>query len=52
MSNGVFAHFGSREELQISVVHEYHDRFEQEVFYPPSRRRAAFRVCARCLATG
>lgn len=32
--SGVFAHFGSREELQISVVHEYHARFEQEVFYP------------------
>jgi AcrR family transcriptional regulator len=32
--SGVFAHFGSREELQISVVREYHDRFEAEVFYP------------------
>ena len=32
--SGVFAHFGSREELQISVVHEYFHRFEQEVFYP------------------
>ena len=32
--SGVFAHFGSREELQISVVREYHARFEQEVFYP------------------
>lgn len=32
--SGVFAHFGSREELQISVVREYHVRFEQEVFYP------------------
>ena len=32
--SGVFAHFGSREELQISVVHEYFSRFEQEVFYP------------------
>ena len=32
--SGVFAHFGSREELQISVVREYHDRFEREVFYP------------------
>ena len=31
--SGVFAHFGSREELQISVVREYHERFEQEVFY-------------------
>ena len=32
--SGVFAHFGSREELQISVIREYHDRFETEVFYP------------------
>jgi len=32
--SGVFAHFGSREELQISVVREYFNRFEQEVFYP------------------
>ena len=32
--SGVFAHFGSREELQISVIREYHSRFEQEVFYP------------------
>ena len=32
--SGVFSHFGSREELQISVIEEYHQRFEQEVFYP------------------
>src|SRR3954447_1737567 len=32
--SGVFAHFGSREELQISVIREYHARFESEVFYP------------------
>ena len=32
--SGVFAHFGSREELQISVVGEYHQRFERAVFYP------------------
>ncbi len=32
--SGVFAHFGSREELQISVVQEYFDRFRQEVFMP------------------
>jgi AcrR family transcriptional regulator len=31
--SGVFAHFGSREELQISVIRQYHDRFEAEVFY-------------------
>jgi AcrR family transcriptional regulator len=32
--SGVFAHFGSREELQISVIREYHQRFEQELFFP------------------
>ena len=32
--SGVFAHFGSREELQISVIREYHHQFEQEVFFP------------------
>ncbi len=32
--SGVFAHFGSREELQIAIVGEYYSRFENEVFYP------------------
>jgi len=32
--SGVFAHFGSREELQISVIQEYYARFADEVFYP------------------
>lgn len=32
--SGVFAHFGSREELQISVIREYFNQFEHEVFYP------------------
>ncbi len=32
--SGVFAHFGSREELQISVVREYFSRFERDVFMP------------------
>jgi AcrR family transcriptional regulator len=48
--SGVFAHFGSREELQISVIREYHLRFEEEVFYPAMeagrglpRLRALFR---------
>ena len=48
--SGVFAHFGSREELQISVIQEYHTRFEEEVFYPAMqeprglpRLRALFR---------
>ncbi len=36
--SGVFAHFGAREELQISVVREYHHRFEQIVFFPALKR--------------
>ena len=32
--SGVFAHFGSREELQIAVIRTYHERFEAEVFRP------------------
>ena len=35
--SGVFAHFGSREELQIAVIREYHTRFEEEVFFPAVR---------------
>ncbi len=32
--SGVFAHFGSRTDLQIEVLKLYHHLFEQEVFYP------------------
>lgn len=32
--SGVFAHFGSREDLQIEVLKLYNHQFEQEVFYP------------------
>jgi len=35
--SGVFAHFGSRDELQISVVRAYHERFRLEVFDPAVR---------------
>ena len=35
--SGVFAHFGSREELQISVIRHYHARFADEVFFPAMR---------------
>ncbi len=35
--SGVFAHFGSREELQIAVVMEYHAKFEEEVFFTAIR---------------
>ncbi|MDZ5458775.1 TetR/AcrR family transcriptional regulator [Azohydromonas lata] len=36
--SGVFAHFGSREDLQIAVIHEYHRRFSAEVFEPALRQ--------------
>ncbi len=32
--SGVFSHFGSREELQISVIREYYARFSDDVFFP------------------
>lgn len=35
--SGVFAHFGSREELQLAVLHEYFVRFEHGVFTPAMR---------------
>jgi AcrR family transcriptional regulator len=52
--SGVFAHFGSREELQISVIREYHARFEEAVFFPAireprglARLRALFELWVR-----
>jgi len=36
--SGVFAHFGSREDLQIAVVKRYHDQFEQEIFFPSMKQ--------------
>jgi len=35
--SGVFAHFGSREELQIAVIDEYARRFMEAVFLPAIR---------------
>ncbi len=35
--SGVFAHFGSREDLRVEVVREYHRRFKDEVFFPSLR---------------
>ncbi|SMC70168.1 TetR/AcrR family transcriptional regulator [Polynucleobacter kasalickyi] len=32
--SGVFAHFGSRDELLIEVIREYYRRFERDVFEP------------------
>ena len=37
--SGVFAHFGSREDLQIEVLKLYHAYFEQEVFYPSLQKK-------------
>ena len=49
--SGVFAHFGSREDLQIAVLKLYNHLFEQEVFYPSLEAAAwsaafAGNVCA------
>ena len=35
--SGVFALFGSREELLFAVIREYHRRFEDVVFFPALR---------------
>jgi len=35
--SGVFAHFGSREELQIALIDEYAHRFMEAVFHPAIR---------------
>ena len=32
--SGVFAHFGSRDELQIEVIRKYYEHFSQIVFVP------------------
>ena len=51
--SGVFAHFGSREELQISVVREYHDALRGRSVLPgDAASRAACRGCARCSTAG
>ena len=45
--SGVFAHFGSREDLQIAVLKEYERRFVDEVLVPSLReRRGMARVVA------
>jgi AcrR family transcriptional regulator len=36
--SGVFAHFGSREDLQIEVLKLYHRQFEEEIFYPSMKQ--------------
>ncbi|HEU4621443.1 MAG TPA: TetR/AcrR family transcriptional regulator [Burkholderiaceae bacterium] len=36
--SGVFAHFGSREDLQIATLRAYHERFEATVFAPALRK--------------
>jgi AcrR family transcriptional regulator len=41
--SGVFAHFGSREDLQIDVLKLYHQRFEQEVFAPSIKEARGLR---------
>src|SRR5512137_2572656 len=37
--SGVFAHFGSREDLQIAVLKEYERRFVDEILMPALKER-------------
>ncbi len=46
--SGVFAHFGSREELQISVIREYHVTFRGRSLL--SRRCGSSAACRACAA--
>ncbi|MEZ5727785.1 MAG: TetR/AcrR family transcriptional regulator [Burkholderiaceae bacterium] len=50
--SGVFAHFGSREDLQIAVLKHYERRFVESVLLPASRPPADSRGCGPCSATG
>ena len=50
--SGVFAHFGSREELQISVIREYHRGSRKRSSIRRCRSRGACPGCAPCFATG
>ncbi len=50
--SGVFAHFGSREDLQLEVLKLYHRRFEQEVFYPSIKEARGLPRRAPCLPLG
>jgi AcrR family transcriptional regulator len=44
--SGVFAHFGSREDLQNEHHNHYHRRFEQEVFTPSIKEPRGLRRLA------
>jgi AcrR family transcriptional regulator len=45
--SGVFAHFGSREDLQIAVLKAYEQRFVEDVLLPGLKaRRGLARLCA------
>lgn len=47
--SGLFAHFGSKEELQLATVGVARERFREEVFQPPlSAERGYPRLIAMC----
>ena len=50
--SGLFAHFRSKEELQLQVLDETIARFQSRVVAPPSAHRGARLGCARCTSTG
>ena len=50
--SGVFAHFGSREELQLAVLKAYSQRFVDEVCDPRSTSRVDCLGSKRSLSAG
>ena len=50
--SGVFAHFGSREELQLAVLDAAAQRFTEQVFLPAIRERRGCRASRRSAGAG
>jgi len=50
--SGLFAHFGSREELQIAAIEAAARALPRPCSSPRSRPSVGSRVCGRCSTTG
>ena len=50
--SGLFAHFGSREELQVAAIEAAAARFTETVFIPALWRRVGCRACGFCSKSG
>jgi AcrR family transcriptional regulator len=50
--SGLFAHFGSREDLQVAAIEAAGARFTETVFLPALKHGADCRGCAPCSSAG